>query len=175
MFWTAPEHRRVVLLIGGAGVLAAAAALWLFQPQKLVLDDEVREPPPSLEGSGGTGRSSGSAPVVVSRGVFRGLAHQGTGKALVVNLEDGRHVLRLEDLKVENGPDLRVYLSTAQATAPEATFDDEFIDVGALKGNIGDQNYEIPQSENPARYRSAVIWCRRFSVGFAVASLEPAP
>jgi hypothetical protein len=80
--------------------------------------------------------------------------------------------VRFEDFEVENGPDLRVYLSRADADAPQRELAGDFVDLGDLKGNIGDQNYLVPGSVDLTRYRSAVVWCRRFSVGFAVAPLH---
>jgi hypothetical protein len=65
-----------------------------------------------------------------------------------------------------------VYLSDASASDDWYVYDDgEFVDLGALKGNMGSSNYEIPRTVDLSRFRSAVVWCRRFSVGFAVAPL----
>ena len=75
---------------------------------------------------------------------------------------------------MENGPDLRVYLSEARAEA-EDDLADQFLDLGALKGNIGDQNYALPEGTDVSDYKSAVVWCRRFSVGFAVAPVDVSP
>jgi hypothetical protein len=86
-----------------------------------------------------------------------------------VERADGRRVLRLEGLDVEDGPDLFVYLSAAPAGSAEDAFDDDFVNLGRLKGNQGNQNYELPDDLTASRYRSVVIWFRRFSVGFAVA------
>ena len=51
--------------------------------------------------------------------------------------------------------------------------DGEFVDLGGLKGNMGSSNYEIPDEVDLSKFKSAVVWCRRFSVGFAAAPLEP--
>jgi hypothetical protein len=104
-------------------------------------------------------------------GTFRAIDHDAAGKALLLEV-DGAHFLRFENFEVENGPDLRVYLSSAPASGDDSTFDDDFIDLGGLKGNIGNQNYRLPDDADLDRYRSAVVWCRRFSVGFAVADLR---
>jgi hypothetical protein len=72
---------------------------------------------------------------------------------------------------VDNGPDLKVYLSPEPSSAEEGAFDDGSVSLGDLKGNIGDQNYEIPRGVDLERFRSAVVWCERFGVGFAVAPL----
>jgi hypothetical protein len=75
---------------------------------------------------------------------------------------------------VSNGPDLRVYLSVLPAPDDWYVYDDEeFLDLGDLKGNIGSQNYLLPAGIDLEKWKSAVIWCRRFSVGFAVAPLDP--
>ena len=64
-----------------------------------------------------------------------------------------------------------MYLSTADPDAPAGEFDDDFIDLGDLKGNIGPQNYEIPEDVDLSRYKTVVIWCVRFGVAFGAAEL----
>ena len=78
---------------------------------------------------------------------------------------------RFEQFATDNGPDLNVYLSAADPDAPASEFDDDFIDLGDLKGNIGPQNYEIPEGVDLSHYRTVVIWCVRFGVGFGEAEL----
>lgn len=112
-------------------------------------------------------------PVVVSREELRLISHHASGIASLVELPDGSSLIRFEDLDVENGPDLRIYLSTAPADGPPDALDDDFIDLGELKGNQGNQNYAIPAGTDLSRYQSVSIWCRRFSVGFAVAPIGP--
>ena len=80
-------------------------------------------------------------------------------------------MLTLTDFDVDNGPDLRVYLVAGPARSEGEV--DEFVDLGALKGNRGDQQYEIPDGVDVGRYATAVIWCRAFSVLFARAPLAP--
>jgi hypothetical protein len=89
----------------------------------------------------------------------------------VYRLGDGRRVLRLEDLHTSNGPALFVYLSANPAHGPNGAFDDTYIDLGRLKGNIGSQNYEIPPDVDPGQYPSVVIWCDRFDAAFGAADL----
>ena len=85
----------------------------------------------------------------------------------------GHLILRLERLATSNGPDLRVYLSHVPAGSGLHAYRTGFIDLGALKGNRGSQNYAIPAGTDLAAFKSAVIWCRRFAVGFGVAPLSP--
>lgn len=157
---------------GLAGVVIGFG-LWFFEPQALLLDDTVSEAaPPVREATGEGDDSAPSAGGIVAQGVFRPLAHDAQGMALLIETTDGKTYLRLEDFEVENGPDLRVYLSRGGADAPESQLAAHVVDLGQLKGNIGDQNYLVPASVDLTRYRSAVVWCRRFSVGFAVAPLS---
>jgi hypothetical protein len=107
-----------------------------------------------------------------ARGAFHGLEHDTSGEAVLLELADGRRFLRFEDFETSNGPDLRVYLSEIPAGDDWFAYGERFVDLGALKGNVGDQNYEIPDGVDLAEYKSAVIWCRQFSVGFGVAPLE---
>jgi ribonuclease PH len=89
---------------------------------------------------------------------------------LVIDPGDGGTFLRLEDLAVDNGPDLRVYLVAGPARDESEV--DDFEDLGALKGNKGDQQYDIPRGLDLGRYSTVVIWCRAFSVNFARAPLS---
>ena len=106
-------------------------------------------------------------------GSFRGADsfHRGSGTATIYRSADGQSVLRLEDFSVTNGPDLRVLL--APASDPQGRGDIQgYIELGELKGNMGNQNYFLPQDEDPADYGSVVIYCNPFQVIFSVASLN---
>jgi hypothetical protein len=85
----------------------------------------------------------------------------------------GERFLRFEDFETSNGPDLLVYLSskTPSGTDDWHGYDQDFVDLGPLKGNVGNQNYRIPADVDVDRYSTAVVWCRRFEVGFAAATL----
>jgi hypothetical protein len=162
--------RRRILIWGG---IAAAGALvfvlvW-FQPQKLFIDRAVEEDAPTMAPS--TASEAPTEPGVLAEGSFRSLAHRASGQATVLNT-GGQPVLRFEDFSVENGPDLFVYLSTGDADGPGRALGNDFVDLGPLKGNIGDQNYDVPEGTDLEKYKTAVIWCRRFTVAFAAAELR---
>lgn len=132
-------------------------------------------------GGGGTGRmvDPGSAvpadpepPKEAARAAFRSLEHTTTGQAIVTEFPDGRRILRFEHFETSNGPDLRVYLSVGSSDAAFGKeYGEDFVELGRLKGNLGNQNYEIPAGTDLSKYRNAVVWCARFSVGFGVATL----
>ena len=164
----------------GAG-LVIFVLVW-FQPQKLFLNKTVTEPVPGLITTAPAGEThydampGGSPPSalrVVRSGSFRSLEHATTGKAIVLRRPAGSLILRLEHLSTSNGPDLRVYLSRVPAGGDLRAYRTGFIDLGALKGNRGSQNYLIPAGTDLSAFKSAVIWCRRFVVGFGVAPLSP--
>jgi len=113
--------------------------------------------------------------VTVAEGSFipRG-RYSGEGTALVLNDGSEQRFLRFENFSTDNGPDLNVYLTTSDANADSGTFDDDFIDLGNLKGNIGDQNYEIQPDVDLSRYDTVVVWCVRFSTPFTAADLTVA-
>ena len=101
--------------------------------------------------------------------------HKGSGQALIYDLPGANKLLRLEDFKVTNGPELHVLLS--QHPDPTRHSDLEaagFVDLGLLKGNIGNQNYEIPDDVDIAAQQSVVIYCYPFRVVFSVATLADA-
>jgi hypothetical protein len=171
------RRRRRLVWAGLALIVLIGFVLWFFEPQALFLDDTVSEAAPQVDvapGSGNEDEADAADPSrgVVSEGDFRPLGHDARGTALVIEASGGDTYLRFENFEVENGPDLKVYLSRARADAPEGDLADDIVDLGGLKGNVGDQNYLVPASVDLTRYRSAVVWCRRFSVGFAVAPLN---
>jgi hypothetical protein len=169
-----PSRRTAVVAVAA---LAVGLALWWFQPHQLVIDREVNEalPAPSeaRREPGAAGEHEGARPALetLASGRFRPLAHDVSGSARLLRLANGDRYLRLEDFSVENGPDLRVLLSPASAHDGDEALRAGYIDLGALKGNLGNQNYRIPPAAELERFRSAVIWCRRFAVGFATAPL----
>ena len=93
--------------------------------------------------------------------------HNASGKATVLYLEDGSAVLRLENFRVTNGPDLYIYLSTDRSAS-------DFVDLGRLKANSGNQNYELPDGVDLSKYHNVIIWCKSFSVYFGGAELGSA-
>ena len=111
---------------------------------------------------------------VEASGPFINRSHPTRGNAIVLGDGTGQRFLRFEDFRTDNGPDLNVYLTTAPQDAPAGQFDDDFIDLGDLKGNVGSQNYEISRDVDLSRYSTVVVWCVRFSVAFGAATLAPA-
>lgn len=105
-------------------------------------------------------------------GAFISRSHPTVGRAEVLGDGTGQRFLRFEEFRTDNGPDLNVYLSTAASDAPAGEFDDDFVDLGDLKGNVGNQNYEIPRDLDLGRYSTVVVWCVRFSVAFGAAELS---
>ena len=100
-------------------------------------------------------------------GTFIGVGdgiHNVGGIAKILTLDDGSKILRLENFKSTNGPDLHVYLSTDKMAS-------NFMDLGRLKGNIGNQNYEVPVDIDLSKYNNVLIWCKAFSVLFGNAQL----
>lgn len=137
--------------------------------------------PEAVDKSGPSDNSSPdtetTGPVLESVGSFISLDHPAEGQALVISdTASGQRILRLQDFKTDNGPDLFVYLSggTNADNPDHSTFDDDFINLGTLKGNIGDQNYELDPGVDVDHYSTVVIWCRRFTVAFAAAEMTAA-
>jgi hypothetical protein len=154
------KRRRRVAAIAAVVCIVAAALVYWFEPHTLFFDRQSADGMPA----GG---------VAIASGKFRSLEHETRGEAILVELPDGRRVLRLENLATSNGPKLRVYLSSVPAQDDWFVYDDgPFLDLGDLAGNVGSSNYELPASTDLSQYQSAVVWCQRFSVGFGVAPLE---
>ncbi len=119
---------------------------------------------------------SPAGPTALKTGMFRDADrfHQGSGAATLYRLDEDSHVLRFEDFRVTNGPDLHVLLT--YHADPESRDDLHaagYVDLGSLKGNIGNQNYEIPAEADIGAAASVVIYCQPFHVVFSVAPLQP--
>jgi Electron transfer DM13 len=163
------RHRRVLAALGALALGLAAFVLLYFEPQKLFMDDVVHEVAPEAAAPAATGPRPATR--VLSTGRFRSYEHATSGRARVLQLPDGRRYVRFDRFTTSNGPALKVYLSAVPATGPGDAFDDRYVNLGDLKGNIGEQNYAIPRDVDLDRYRSVVVWCKRFSVAFGAAAL----
>ena len=91
--------------------------------------------------------------------------HDAQGNAYTIPLEDASSVLRLENFKSTNGPDLYVYLATDKNAS-------DFVNLGELKASSGNQNYEIPDNTDLSKYNKVLIWCKAFGVLFGSAELS---
>ena len=103
------------------------------------------------------------------RGTFVGVGdgiHDAQGDAYTIPLESGETVLRLENFRSTNGPDLYLYLSVDDAAR-------DFISLGKLKANQGDQNYDIPDGVDLTKYNKVLVWCKPFGVLFGSAEITP--
>lgn len=136
------------------------------------LEVEASEPmPPEVDEAQAAG-----AIVTQFEGSFGARSHPGEGIAKVLNDGTEQRFLRFEEFATDNGPDLNVYLTTADADADAGDFgaDGQFVDLGDLKGNVGEQNYEIPTDVDLEEFDTVVVWCVRFGVAFTAADLFPA-
>ncbi len=179
--------RRHPVGLAVGGVVAAGLLAWLafgfFGVQTLWVDDEVDEAGPVFDSGATVEEEPATAPdgtqpaapsiEVLAEGSFVARDHPAEGTATVLGDGTGQRFLRFTDFATDNGPDLNVYLSTAAPDADGAAFDDEFVDLGDLRGNVGDQNYEVPADVDLSAYRSVVVWCVRFGVPFGAAPLTP--
>jgi hypothetical protein len=153
-------------LLAALTVLAATVAV--LQPWNLFTDVEVSDADPFRVAT-----ADRAAPASLARGRFMGIAHATAGRATLGATPTGSSELFLDDLSTDNGPTLRVYLSRTPADGDARRFGDEPLDLGDLKGNLGDQVYAVPPGTDVAQYRSVVIWCERFGVAFGAAPLDP--
>ena len=115
-----------------------------------------------------TSQTGNETSTLLLTGSFVGVGdgiHDAQGIAKVIPIEGRGKVLRLEDLVVTNGPNLYVYLSTDKSAS-------DFVNLGRLKANIGNQNYQIPEGTDLTKYDTVLIWCKAFSVLFGSAELR---
>jgi hypothetical protein len=156
-------------IIVGMGVIVLVIAWYAFRPELLFINKTVSE-----EFPGGPAMASiEKGPITLTKGKFKGLAHETKGTAAIYQLADGKRTLRLSDFETSNGPDVHVYLTVAEVEkGNDAIKQAGFIDLGSMKGNKGDQNYDIPTEADLNKYRNVTIWCARFGVNFGMAALD---
>jgi hypothetical protein len=151
--------RKKQLLLALAVPLAIAG--WaLFRPELLFVNKSVSETLPV---------TSGASVETLSQGKFVSYAHETNGTAEIVN-SGGKRFLRLSGFETSNGPDVHVLL--VKSSDPQALGNMDYLDLGSIKGNRGDQNYELPASFQEGEFQSVTIWCKRFNVNFGGATLK---
>ena len=157
--------RKKWLLIG-VGVPVLIGLWWAFRPEKLWINQRVEEAAPF---------ASATDPRPLYTGTLEGKAHQTSGRATIYKTASGAEYLRLTDFKTSNGPDVHVLLARAndenlRQEIVKGQLDS--IELGSLKGNQGDQNYDVGPQVDLNRYNAVVIYCERFHAIFGVAGLE---
>ena len=158
-------RRKLILMAVGLPVLIAA--WWAFRPEKLWINQRVDEAAPF---------ASRSEPQPLYTGRLEGKAHPTSGRATIYEGRDGNRYLRLTDFMTSNGPDVHVVLARGndEGLGQEIVKGDlDHVELGRLKGNQGDQNYDLPASADLQKYNAVVIYCERFHVVFGKARIEP--
>lgn len=151
------------LALGLLGI-ALFAAWYAFRPERLLVNRRIDEAFPAA--------ASDSSHIIES-GNFSGVMHPTTGTATIYRLGDGTLMLRFTNFRTSNGPDVHVYLVASEdAKDTETVKRAAFIDLGTMKGNIGDQNYALGTDLDFAKYRTVSIWCKRFAINFGAAPLR---
>jgi hypothetical protein len=146
--------------------VAALLAWYAFRPERLVVNRRVDEAMPAAQAS--------SSPQPLVSGQFYSILHPTAGTATIYRMGDGSRVLRFTNFTTSNGPDVHVYMVASDDAKDIATVQRAgFIDLGVIKGNVGDQNYTLGGDLDLAKYRAVSIWCKRFSVNFGAAALRP--
>jgi electron transfer DM13 len=171
--------RRAQIVAAVIALGGAAFAWWTISPLFLTttVNEQTREAtvtfaPATATPATGTSAASPAAPVarLIGRGELQRVddLHQGKGPVVLFDL-DGKLVLRFEEVAIQNGPDLHVYLGRGSGGAYDGEKD---LYLGMLKATNGTFTYELPAGTNAADYKSVVVWCRAFAVLFTWADLR---
>src|SRR5580698_6590479 len=143
-------------------VVALFVAWYIFRPERLYVNRPVDEAMPTTQ--------SASPAQALESGTFYSILHPTAGTATIYRLADGARILRFTNFSTSNGPDVHVYLVAAENAKDSATVKNaDFIDLGKMKGNIGDQNYALENGLDLSKYRTVSVWCKRFAVNFGAA------
>jgi hypothetical protein len=158
------SRKKMILSLIGIPVLVGA--WWAFRPEKLFINQKVNEAAPF---------ASGLEPQPIFTGKLEGKIHLTSGRATIYKAPDGTRYLRLSDFTTSNGPDVHVVLVRAedkQLQQEMVNGELDHVELGTLKGNQGDQNYDLPAGANLNQYRAVAIYCEKFHALFGVAKLE---
>lgn len=184
---TAAKKKRRGILIGAgvAAVAVVAVAGAVFKPWLLFVDREVNEDVPQVVAMRAMEKTAegkeGKEATLVKQGEFISHEHSTTGTAsLVKDEKTGNYQVVLTGLETSNGPDVHVWLSKAPVLEGKDGWfvagKHEHLDLGAIKGNRGNQVYEVPMATAPeiapAQWTSLVLWCDDFNVSFGAAELK---
>jgi len=170
-FVIARYHRRLAAPLVGGYVLSAGAVALLLAVGTLrdrVVDEKVVVGTPASRLAASPGRPG--VAVIEFSGDFVAGEHATRGTAAVVRTARGHGVLTLTRFATSAGPDLRVRLVPGASGNGGAA---GAVDLGALKGNRGDQQYTLPGRVDAGEH-TVVVWCRAFSASFGSAVLRPA-
>src|SRR5258707_12396249 len=158
------SRNRGILIVIGVPVIAGA--WWAFRPEKLFINQKVNEAAPA---------TLSSEPEALYTGKLEGKIHQTSGRATIYKNKDGKEYLRLSDFTTSNGPDVHVVLVRVENKALEQEIvmgELEHVEVGMLKGNQNDQNYDLPAAVDLNQDHAVAIYCERLHAIFGVARLE---
>jgi hypothetical protein len=157
-------RRKWVWIAIGLPILIVA---WLaFRPEKLWINQRVNEPAPFAS-------RSEARPIFAGR--LEGRAHPTSGRATIYMSPDGKRYLRLTDFTTSNGPDVHVVLARAEDPFLDQKIikgNLDYVELGKLKGNQGNQNYDVSAAVDLQKYNAVVIYCERFNAVFGVAREE---
>jgi len=161
-FWNV--RKRLVVALAGIPILAGS--WWAFRPEKLFIDKQVNEAAPA---------SVGGEAEPLYTGKLESREHPTKGRATIYQGGSGKAYLRLTDFTTSNGPDVHVVLARAEEPALSKVLvpgELDYVELGWLKGNQGDQNYDVPASTDLEKYQAVAIYCERFHAIFGVTKLE---
>ncbi|MEY2849802.1 MAG: hypothetical protein RI885_2469 [Actinomycetota bacterium] len=185
--------KKSALVLGAAAVTVGAVvvALLVFQPWRLFVDVVADESIPSAstpEVAASSSPSASTSPSVSPSadapassvdertGSFISHEHATSGGVRIVALPDGSRVLAIDGLTTTDGPDVHVWLSSTDVVEGRDGWSTagtgEHLDLGILRGNIGDLVYEIPSDVDLSRFASVSLWCEQFGVSFGAAQLS---
>ena len=156
--------KKAVLSLAGIAVLTAG--WWAFRPEKLFINQQVSEAAPA---------SVGREAEPLYTGRLESREHPTSGRATIYEDGSGKAYLRLTDFATSNGPDVHVVLVKPEEPAMSKIIvpgNLEFVELGPLKGNQGDQNYQVPEKTDLGTYQAVAIYCERFHAIFGVTKLE---
>lgn len=172
---TVDEDFNIVLQ---SGALDMDAVMAMPEAKRLSMRQEIMDAAADAPDATANDTMPSASPIVVARGRFvdADAIHKGDGLATLYALPDGRHIVRFEDFRTTNGPALVVYLvKHPSPTRASDVSESGFVKLGRLKGNVGKQNYVVPEGTPIAEYNSVVIWCELFGVLFSPAALSRRP
>jgi len=148
--------KKTIIILIAVGIIGFG--YYAISPifKNIEVQDEI---PISIAGSENVEEKMGSKYAVVAT-----TGHPAQGHVRVIDIS-GESIIRFEEFKTLNGPNLHVYLSKDKKAS-------DFIDLGKIRGTEGNINYAVPDDVDVSEYRYVLTWCVPFGVLFNYADLK---
>jgi hypothetical protein len=128
----------------------------------------------AAEGNTPFEQPSGSQIIVTGQFASIDSVRQASGNLTIYQNPDGTRLLHIEEnFRISRAPEMHLILTRNPDPMAESTgVGVDYIDIGVLRGNVGQQNYTIPPSVDFNRYPVLAIYSSQYDAVLGTATLQ---